>query len=192
MTENPGGFLLLGLFLALVFWSSWYSEFLFTTSLASRPRDRLLLYLGLPICLLLLALSMGTWHLRSVACWIMGAAWLGLASRGLRWLGLAIEDVSERRNHFAGWAIAAAQAGLAFAFGCAASNTNFALTGIVLGIAANLAFFAVWGILELASHPSEAISVTWSLPVVAIVMLGSDPGGFVHAQVLRNQRWGRR
>jgi hypothetical protein len=79
------------------------------------------------------------------------------------WLGLSpVDDVAERRNVPAGWAIAGAALGLSLAYGCAAAGVLEAPVPWIpaaAGIVSMLAVLPLWGILEKLAGYSEAITV---------------------------------
>src|SRR5262249_20408154 len=90
---------------------------------------------------------------------VAGAAW------ALPWLGLSpLDDVAERRNRPAGWAILGAQVGLTLAYGLATGGTGpravqsgWAPPGV--GLMGVLVLFALWAPLEKLLGFSEAITV---------------------------------
>lgn len=93
---------------------------------------------------------------------IMGAAWLGAVTTALAPLmGLsARDDVLERANSAASWAIAGAVLGIMFCF--AGSNIGDGPGWWVVVFCAALAtltLFAVWGTLEASLHYADAITI---------------------------------
>ena len=149
-----------------VWWYVWLAR---VTPLASSHADRLPLYLAPPLCLLLIpaCLLRGAWgaevgwrpvlicSLSGTTCVLLAAAWF------FPWLGLSPrDDVAERRNRPAGWAVAGGFVGLALAFGMAAGSPppGWRLP-FPLGLVAMAAVFAVWAGYERLTGASEAITV---------------------------------
>src|SRR5689334_4395503 len=100
----------------------WYASLVRVTTLASSHADRRPPYLAPPLCLLLMPPCMlgRAWGAREglgpvLVCSASGTTLVLLASvAAFPLLGLsARDDVAERRNRPAGWAVAAAQLGLA-------------------------------------------------------------------------------
>jgi hypothetical protein len=152
----------------LILWPLWYVRILWVTPLASSYQDRRALYVTPPGCLLVLALCL-VGKTEAVAgpsgwlsCCIIGAALLAVATWSFPWLGLsARDDVAERRNLPAAWAISGAQVGVALAFGGATGDALASLEGNapLLGALGVAALFGLWGVLERWAGFSEAITV---------------------------------
>src|SRR5262249_13278217 len=129
------------------------------------------LYLTPPVCLLLLTLRLAgknltnarAWSLEFRSGWAVGAVWLGLIHLFLPLFGLdPRQDVVERRNRPAAWAISGALVGLTLCFAGAAGDAlpvEGVLGGVPWGMLATLALLFLWAILERLADPSEAITV---------------------------------
>jgi hypothetical protein len=169
--ENDVGWVVFFLVWALVLWAVWYVRLVPVTTLASSHRDRRVLYLTPPICVLvLLVLLLGRvvgdlqrWHSSLLHCWSVGVCLLGVAVWAIPWLGLSPrDDVAEHCNRPAGWAIGGGALGLIVAFGCAAGEvlgTPGEWSVFLIGPLSMIILLALWGILERLAHPSEAITV---------------------------------
>src|SRR5262249_23316415 len=106
--------------------------------------------------------------------------WLGGISTFLPLFGLSPrEDVVERRNHPAAWAISGALVGLTLCFAGAVGSADPAeemLSEVPRGLLATLALLLLWAILERLASPSEAITVerdggaAWRLAGVLIAL----------------------
>ncbi len=90
-----------------------------------------------------------------------GAAWVGVGLAWLPWLGLsARDDVVERDNTAAGWAIAGALLGLTACFaGANIGNGPGWWVVLFTGGLATTAWFGSWLALELLAQPSESIGI---------------------------------
>lgn len=161
--------------------SLWYRRILAVTDPASSSRDRFVVYIAPGACLVLLAACFLAENGPEIADrgWRIahgvnaGLFWLFLASFALPWLGLdPRDDVAERRNRAAGWAVAGAQVGLALAFGEAAArnlgvepppnvemDVQIPLVAVFLGMLSILVWFVLWAILAWATGLVEAITV---------------------------------
>jgi hypothetical protein len=169
----PDGFLVVCALVATVPWSVWYWQLFGVSRLASRQRDRLLLYLA-PV------LSMGLLFLftvaptlpdqkdlvREVVYFLVGAEWIWFARLFVPLLGIsARDDVAERRNRAAAYPILGAFIGLTLAFLGVVDGAGPALRqetfGPILGygILATVAWYALWWLLERLARVSEAITV---------------------------------
>jgi hypothetical protein len=168
--QNTVGFIIFCLLWMMAPWYAWYLSLVPVTRLASSHRDRRVLYLSPVVSLLLLGVALLVlvpanrpgWLPRVGICWAVGGLWIGLASHLLPWWGLsARQDVAERRIGGAGWAIAAAQAGLAlaFAFAAASGDVADAAGGLLRGALGTMALLGLWAILERWASLSEAITV---------------------------------
>src|SRR5262249_4813254 len=155
----------------LLCWALWVGRVAQVSRLASRHRDRVALYLAPPACLLVLALCFAGRPLTAsdpfkelvLIGYAAGAWFLALAAWAFPWLGLSPrDDVAERRNRAAGWALLGAQAGLTLAYGAAAGaggGAGWGFTPPGLGLLSILVLFALWGLLEKLAGFSEAITV---------------------------------
>jgi hypothetical protein len=159
------------LFAALAILAGWYAQIALVTPLASRHRDRLVLYLTPPTCLAVLALFLIDWRAAGPAWWgetqtvgfYAGALMLVVAWEGVPRLGLSPhDDVAERRNRGAAWAGAGAMLGVTLAFGGTTGGTLATYPfwlALLLGVVAVAALYALWVVLERLSHFAEAITV---------------------------------
>ncbi len=159
------------LFWALPFWCVWYSHLTEVSDRLSRHRERRLLYLLLPVCLLVLlagllgrvALEPALWHGPVLSGWAVGVLLLAGTVWAFPWLGLSPrDDVAERRNLPAGWAIAGAALGLTVAYGVAVGGvlgTPVQGYAFAIGAGSLLALLPLWGIHERLAGVSEAITV---------------------------------
>jgi hypothetical protein len=140
------------------------------THLASSQRDRLALYVTPPVCLLALAGAVAVQEALAPLfpggagpfCWGLWAAALVAGVHWLPWLGLSPrDDVAERRNRAAGWAVAGALAGLTLACGgavvaAAVLDSPLPLVWPVLSL---IAFWGLWGVFESLTGVAEKINV---------------------------------
>jgi uncharacterized membrane protein YjfL (UPF0719 family) len=90
-----------------------------------------------------------------------GAAWVGVGLAWLPWLGLsARDDVVERGNTAAGWAVAGALLGLTACFaGANIGNGPGWWVVLFTGGLATATWFGSWLALEFLAQPSESISI---------------------------------
>jgi hypothetical protein len=188
---------------ALLIWLAWYANIVRVTRLASSHRDRLVLYLTPVGCLSVLALCLTGKEVASPQGWsgpvlrwyAAGALFLALAAWAVPWWGWGLsprDDVAERRNRCAGWAIGGAMVGLTVAFagvrgGTVAMNGEWPEGDALLrGMLSLIALFAFWGILERRADLSEAITVDRDggaalrlaafLPALGVLLGQSLPG----------------
>ena len=165
------------MFPALLMWLAWYVIMVRITPLASRFRRsaRTVSDAGiLPDAIGLVFGGQGFAEPNSKAREFMmnaygaGSAFLALAALIFPWVGWGLsprDDVAERRNRFAGWAVGGAMLGLTLEFlglGEAVTRTHAFdnLTAIVFFWTMGLvSFFVLWGILERVASFSEAITV---------------------------------
>jgi hypothetical protein len=170
------GNMLFGLFIAVLVWGEWLRQRLRFPRLGARRGDRLvaLLYpaaVFLPLALGLAAQGLSRWPdvwLRLGACFGLGSLWVSLTGEGLAWLGLSYrDDVIERRNRWAGLAIAGGQAGLGLCFALASGRPALAegnpvlpmQVGLLAGVLSTLALFVFWGLLVRLTDLTEAVTV---------------------------------
>ncbi len=161
--------------------SLWYGRILAVTDLASSGRDRFVVYVAPAACLVLLALCFlaENWSEIPDRFWRIahgvnaGFFWLFLASLAMPWLGLdPRDDVAERRNRAAAWAVAGAQVGLTLAFAEAAArnlgvepppnvemDVQIPPAAVLLGMLSTLVWFVLWAILAWVSGLVEAVTV---------------------------------
>jgi hypothetical protein len=159
------------LYLAAALWGVWYYLLVRVTPLASRRSDRLLVY-ALPLVpVLILAICAGARWLfeprppldRFSVGFGGGVLWLALIEFAFPWLGLsARDDVAERRNRAAGWAMTGAQVGLTLCYAIPVAlvdSDRHTLVAMRCGFLGTFALFVLWGILEWWAGLSEAITV---------------------------------
>jgi uncharacterized membrane protein YjfL (UPF0719 family) len=92
---------------------------------------------------------------------LLGAAWLGIASEALAWIGISVDDdVIERRNLAAAWSVAGALAAVAVAYGFANLGEGDTI-GTTLGPAllALVACLLLWAIYQRVSGALDAIGI---------------------------------
>jgi uncharacterized membrane protein YjfL (UPF0719 family) len=156
-------------FVAFSCWLSWYRDLLLVNHWRSPifPRAGLAILPLFCLASIFFILSRyGAPAVRSdptyLACYtVLGAGWLGAATRLFPFLGLSVrDDVLERRNNGACVAIAGAVAGICCCF-CGANIGDGPGAQVVLFSAAlaSLFFFVFWVIRESLSHVSEAITI---------------------------------
>ena len=162
-------FLLLGVPIAVGLWIYWYYAFLRVFSF--RPDKVLTVPVGLtpPACLGLVLVVLLRWSSSDVRAdreailfyMILGALWLRLGLFLLSLTGVSVrEDVLERQNRAAAWAICGAMAGLTFCF--AGSNIRQRPGPEVVLFCAALstaAFFAVWLCFEQMARLGDRITI---------------------------------
>jgi uncharacterized membrane protein YjfL (UPF0719 family) len=154
---------------ALVAWVSWYVVLLRTARLGAL-RGCLRPVLGAPVAgMVLLALVLRYFASRDVRdaplyfsfYLVLGAAWVGLARGPISWLGIIPrDDVAERRNPAASWAVGGAVVGLFLSF--AGANVGDGPGWWVVLFCAALstgAFYVSWWLVEIVARVSEAVTV---------------------------------
>jgi len=162
------------LVLAILSWRVWYSFISTVTTLASSHLDRRVLYIAPPTCLLLLFVtgivtaSHPVGFLVELIHFFSEALLLSIAVWSFPWFGISpLDDVAERRNHFAGWAIAGALLGITLEVAKIAPETTMAngrwtedftwkLSDPLPG---TIAFLGLWAIFGKLTSLSEAITV---------------------------------
>jgi uncharacterized membrane protein YjfL (UPF0719 family) len=146
----------------------WYVSLGRVTTMASSHLDRLPLYLAPPLCLLVMPPCMldRAWGYRAglppvLICSASGMTLVFAASLFFPFLGISPrDDVAERRNRAAGWAVAGAQFGLALAFALAAGSAPpGSRLPEALGAGAMVVLIVVWVVYEKRTSASEAITV---------------------------------
>jgi hypothetical protein len=159
----------------VLLWSVWYGSFIRVTTLASSHLDRLVLYLAPLVCLLVFAGFELIAYLNAALPIYFLALFFWLTALGVLvflfpWLGLSPrDDVAERRNRAAGWAIACAMLSLTLACGSASADTadwapewRQAPAGSKLAVLPALSMVAVfpfWAILESLTGLADSITV---------------------------------
>jgi hypothetical protein len=156
---------------ALVIWGGWYFHVGTVSQRLSRHGQRRVLYLTPPLCVIVLllgllgrvAVDLSLWQGPVLSGWAFGVLLLAGAVWVFPWLGLSPrDDVAERGNVPAGWAIAGAALGLTVAYGCAVAGvlgTPVEGYAWVIGTGSLIALLVLWGILEKLAGVSEAITV---------------------------------
>jgi hypothetical protein len=193
---------------AIILWGAWYVSVAQVTPLASSHHDRLALYLAPPLCLLALAGAVAVQDLlaplfpgsAALFCWGLWAVVLAVLAHGLPWLGLSPrDDVAERRNRPAAWAVAGALAGLTLACGGAvvaaavlASPLPLLWPALALGT-----FLALWGLFQSLTGVSDKITVDRDrgaalrlavlLPALGLLVGAALPG----LQAVESAPWAR-
>jgi hypothetical protein len=153
-------------------WLAWYVTVNQVTTLASTHRDRMAAYLSPVLCvaILWLRIAIGAEGIQSSwALFNFMAAVLAIGCLSLPWLGLSVHaDVAERRNCFAGIAIAGAMMGLTRVCAGAAvfavepgqpipNGTVF--FAVALGVLGSAVFFVLVIAIETMTHLSEAVTI---------------------------------
>jgi hypothetical protein len=138
----------------LIIWLIWYIHIVQINRRCSLHRDRLVVYI-MPM------ISLSTVLIFSQPGMIIPAAlFVALGAFALPWQGLSPrDDVAERRNHGAGWAIGGGLLGLGLAFGTAAGKANPFVLAAFAGLLSMISFWILWCIAECLSGFSEAITV---------------------------------
>ncbi|MFH0953196.1 MAG: hypothetical protein V1873_02580 [Verrucomicrobiota bacterium] len=169
MSEDEVMALVVSGVLALMLWISWYWRAATVTRLASGHPQRFSLYYTPLICvglLLLVLMNYASSDVRTSPVYIlfylvMGMAWVGLSALLFPVFGISgRDDVAERGNLAASHALGGALAGLTLSF--AGGNIGNGPGWWVVVFCAALAsagLFALWWLLELFSHVSEAVTV---------------------------------
>ena len=156
----------------LVIWLFWYVRIVTISRLASTDRDRAFLYvipvIAMVALLLLLfgekATTAEIGALLGHPCFVMAHFLVGVGACAVPLVGLSPrQDVAERRNHGAGWAIGGAILGLSLANGAAAGKfltlRDDSFLPIVVGISGMILFMFSWSVVEWLTGFSEAITV---------------------------------
>jgi uncharacterized membrane protein YjfL (UPF0719 family) len=159
----------LSLGLACLTWILWYRALAAGPELGRARGPRTVLALAPPAALALVLavlLTAASFDVRDSAPYlfqylVFGAAWIGLATRFLPWLGVSARaDVVERGNPAAAVALAGACVGLAlcFAGGNVGDGPGWWVVAFSSGLA-TAAFLVAWALLEALAHPSDAITI---------------------------------
>lgn len=154
---------------AIFTWGPWLHQAATCARVGCEGRDRWGLYLYPLLCAAILAAVLrfySSWDVQSSALYtgfylVMGAAWVGIASRVLALFGLsARDDVIERRNRAAGHAIGGALIGLTLCF--AGGNIGDGPGWWVVVISAGLStavFFILWNLLNRFTHLADSVTI---------------------------------
>lgn len=161
--------LILGAVLALCAWIPWSYTFAVTGRRVRCRGRRWPLALTPLLCTVALGLVLRRWSSHDVSSdpayqlfyLVMGLAWLGVFQITLRWAGLSARDeVCERDNEAAAWAIGGALWGGTFCF--AGGNVGDGPGWWVVLFAALLAtttFFLLWWLVHRGSNLAETITI---------------------------------
>jgi len=180
-SDDEAFVLVVSLGLALVAWIWWYHGLRAGRKLRSNRAPRRALALVPLVALVVLYLVLARWasfDVRDSGPYLfqylaLGAAWVGTAAHAFAWLGTsARDDVAERENAAAAAALSGALLGvmLCFAGGNIGDGPGWWVVVFSSGLA-TLAFFVLWGVLEGAAHPSDAVTIDRDL--AAGVRLGA-------------------
>jgi uncharacterized membrane protein YjfL (UPF0719 family) len=163
------GLILLLLVLAVISWWPWYGGLLSVSLLASPMRLRIPLVVVPLACIIVVLITLrlsASPDVRGDAVSlvfysILGAAWLGGATLVFPLLGIsARDDVVERHNRGAAWAVNGALVGVTFCFAGANIGSGPGPEAVLFCAAlATLVFFLCWLSLELIVSLSERITV---------------------------------
>lgn len=163
-------FVFIGCTLVSLFtWLPWFWHGCFTARRCSRFSDRWGLYVFPLICAAVLAAVLrlySSWDVKSNPVYIvfylvMGAAWVGFASRFLGFFGLsARDDVIERGNPAASWAIGGALLGLTLCFAGGNIGDGPGWWVVVFCAAlSTLAFFILWALLHRFTGLADTVTI---------------------------------
>ena len=174
LKENPSlsnfqGWMPVVLGLAVSSWWRWCVAIVRVNRLASQMRHRVAL-LAIPIfCLgffVVILRLLASSDVRTDTFYVgfyslVGAGWLGSATFVFPLLGIsARDDVIERRNASASWAISGALIGVTLCFAGANTGNGPGLHAVLFcAILSTSAFFLLWLGVEMLAAPSEAVTV---------------------------------
>ncbi len=151
----------------LVCWLKWYVPTLTVSRIVRSGGPRRVLRLAPLLAGILLWLVLINWASADVVGayrWMyltFGAAWVGFGALWFSWFGLSLrDDVLERGNAAAAWALAGAILGLTACFaGANIGNGPGWWVVLFTGGLATSTWFALWMLLERLVHPSETITI---------------------------------
>ena len=154
---------------SLLTWLPWLWHAAFTARRCSRFDDRWGLYFFPLVCLAVLVAVLRLYSSQDVQTdpkyialyLIMGAAWVGFASRFLGFFGLsARDDVIERANPAAAYAIGGALLGitLCFAGGNIGNGPGWWVV-VFSAVLSTLAFFILWALLHRFTGLADAVTI---------------------------------
>ena len=160
--------LILSAGLALVAWGRWYGNVVMVRTIGPGGPGGPALSLAPAACAAVLFLILRRYAAHDVRdsgylifYVIMGAAWVGVGSLFLPWLGVSPRlDALERRNTSAAAAVAGALLGLTFAFagGNIGNGPGWWVVVFSSGLA-TVSLFAGWAAVEAAGHVAESVAV---------------------------------
>jgi uncharacterized membrane protein YjfL (UPF0719 family) len=161
--------LIISAVLALLLWVQWYRQVVIVRAIGPTRASRLPLSVGPLLCAVVLFAVLRRFAAHDVRdsgrylafYVVMGAAWVGVASRLLPWFGVSPRlDALERRNGAASLAIGGALLGLTLAF--AGANIGDGPGWYVVLFAALLSTGALllgWALLETLTLSGEAVTI---------------------------------
>ena len=160
--------LMVSIGVAALAWGWWYAT-MRVSVLAVRNAGRSIFILSPVACLAMLFLVLWWWaadDVRYSGTYLtfytaMGAAWVGLCALWLKLFGISPrDDVLERQNLAAAFAIAGALAGITFSFAGANVGNGPGWWVVVFSAGlSTLAFFGVWVVVECLTGVSELVTV---------------------------------
>jgi uncharacterized membrane protein YjfL (UPF0719 family) len=164
--------MLVSMVVAGVAWYRWYAATRVKT-LAIRNAGRSLFAMTPPICFALLFTVLRLWAADDVRYsgtylafyMFAGAAWIGFCALWLGFLGISPrDDVIERRNLAAAFAISGAVVGLTFCFAGAniGNGPGWWVVAFSAGLA-TIAFFGLWTLVERLTAISELVTIDRSV-----------------------------
>jgi len=153
-------------------WLTWYRDSIIVSRFRSSSL-RWVLVSSPVLCLLIIFLILNIFAASSVRAslfylgfyLLVGAAWLGLATRLFPFLGVsARDDAIERGNAASIWAVAGALCGLSFAFAGGNVGEGPGVEAVLFSAALSTAlFFALWFLLDRLTAINETITIDRSL-----------------------------
>jgi hypothetical protein len=163
----------LGSFIVLLqTWIIWYRDTFFVSTFRSTT-VRWILASAPVFCLLPILWILGVFAASSVRVspfylgfyLLVGAAWLGLGTSLLPFLGIsARDDAIERDNAASAWAVVGALCGISFAFAGGNVGEGPGVEAVLLSAALSTAlFFALWLLFDRLTAISDAITIDRSL-----------------------------
>jgi uncharacterized membrane protein YjfL (UPF0719 family) len=157
------------IFLALKGWTSWYGQILRVTRLASPMRWRVPLLIAPLFCAALLIVALRTLAARDVRgdvlylafYLLLGAGWVGGMTLLFPFLGVsARDDVLERGNRSASWAVGGALIGATCSFAGANIGNGPGIEAVLFSAVLSSGLFVLlWIGLDALTSLSEAITV---------------------------------
>jgi hypothetical protein len=161
--------LIVGIIIGIGTWLTWYYALLVVGRKVRARGTRWPLAVAPAVCALLLYVVLARWSAEDVRTdpaymffyMVIGPAWLGLVRLWLPFFGLSYrDDVLERRNDAASWAISGALIG---GMGCFAGGNVGDGPGwwVVLfsGLLATATFFLLWWLVHLSSDLAERVTI---------------------------------
>lgn len=150
-------------------WGPWLHQAATCARVGCESRDRWGLYLYPLLCAAMLLVVLrfyASWDVQISPFYIgfylvMGAAWVGIASRVLAVFGLsARDDVIERRNRAAGHAIGGALIGLTLCFAGANIGNGPGWWVVIISAAlSTVTFFVLWILLNRFTHLADSVTI---------------------------------